>query len=174
MAVSESKSVSDQISRLQTAKNAIKTAIEGKGITVPNAALLSAYAELINGIEVGGGAKITTGTHTVASDGANITIEHNLGEIPNFLCVTQAKKLSSEYSITCFVHRIELRFIYGPYVSNFKTPPDITSATNVDDLRLYNIFAYNATANSVKIGIDTNDWTVFRSGEIYSFVIGVL
>lgn len=48
-------SVQSEITRLQNAKAAIKAAIEGKGVTVPEATLLDGMASLIDSIEAGGG-----------------------------------------------------------------------------------------------------------------------
>ncbi len=48
-------SIATEISRLQSAKASIKTAIEGKGVTVPSATLLDGYAALISSIPTGGG-----------------------------------------------------------------------------------------------------------------------
>lgn len=47
-------SVQSEITRIEAAKTAIKTAIEGKGVTVPDGTMLSGLASLIDGIEVGG------------------------------------------------------------------------------------------------------------------------
>ena len=47
--------ISDEITRLTNAKEAIKTAIEGKGVTVPSSTLLDGYAALIASIPSGGG-----------------------------------------------------------------------------------------------------------------------
>lgn len=46
--------ISDEITRLTNAKAAIKTAIEGKGVTVPSSTLLDGYAVLITSIPSGG------------------------------------------------------------------------------------------------------------------------
>lgn len=46
--------ISDEITRLTNAKAAIKTAIEGKGVTVPSATKLDGYAALISSIPTGG------------------------------------------------------------------------------------------------------------------------
>jgi len=48
-------SVNSEIQRLQNAKSALKTAIEGKGVTVPSNTKLDGYADLVDGIETGGG-----------------------------------------------------------------------------------------------------------------------
>ena len=47
-------SIQTELSRIINAKAAIKAAIEGKGVTVPDATLLDGMAALINSIEVGG------------------------------------------------------------------------------------------------------------------------
>lgn len=48
-------SVQSEITRMQNAKAAIKAAIEGKGVTVPDGTLLDGIAALIDSIEAGGG-----------------------------------------------------------------------------------------------------------------------
>lgn len=56
-------SVQSEITRLQNAKAAIKTAVEGKGVTVPDGTLLDGMASLIESIEAGGGGIVyTSGT----------------------------------------------------------------------------------------------------------------
>lgn len=48
-------SIQTELTRITNAKAAIKTAIEGKGVTVPDATLLDGMAALIESIEAGGG-----------------------------------------------------------------------------------------------------------------------
>ena len=48
-------SIQTELTRIINAKAAIKTAIEGKGITVPDGTLLDGMAALIESIEAGGG-----------------------------------------------------------------------------------------------------------------------
>lgn len=48
-------SIQTELTRLTNAKAAIKAAIEGKGVTVPDATLLDGMATLIESIEAGGG-----------------------------------------------------------------------------------------------------------------------
>ena len=50
-------SIATEITRLQTAKADLKTAIEGKGVTVPASALISDYADLVESISGGGGSQ---------------------------------------------------------------------------------------------------------------------
>ena len=47
-------SIQTELTRLTNAKAAIKTAIEGKGVTVPDTTLLDGMASLIESIEAGG------------------------------------------------------------------------------------------------------------------------
>ena len=67
-------SIQTDLTRIKNAKAAIKAAIEGKGVTVPDATLLDGMAALIEAIEAGGGggsgtgSGYATGTYTVASD----------------------------------------------------------------------------------------------------------
>lgn len=58
-------SIQTELTRITNAKAAIKTAIEGKGVTVPEATLLDGMAALIESIETdGGGVSFETGTVT--------------------------------------------------------------------------------------------------------------
>ena len=76
-------SVQSEITRLENAKAAIKAAIEGKGVTVPEATLLDGMASLIESIEAGGGNDPSEifdgdfceyGTYTVARNSTTIRI----------------------------------------------------------------------------------------------------
>lgn len=48
-------SIATEITRLQNAKSALKSAIENKGVTVPSSTKLDGYATLVNSIPSGGG-----------------------------------------------------------------------------------------------------------------------
>lgn len=82
-------SVQSEITRLENAKAAIKAAIEGKGVTVPEATLLDGMASLIESIEAGGGGfQVALGTFTPAETRAlnalpPLSIEHNAGFTPD-------------------------------------------------------------------------------------------
>ena len=90
-------SIQTELTRITNAKAAIKTAIEGKGVTVPDATLLDGMAALIESIEAGGGGgdfnfdgyigitKATSGTYTVTGNVKRVTIQHGLGEIPKII-----------------------------------------------------------------------------------------
>lgn len=65
-------SIQTELSRIINAKAAIKAAIEGKGVTVPEATLLDGMAALIESIEAGGGA-VVLGEITFTSN-ENVTL----------------------------------------------------------------------------------------------------
>lgn len=66
-------SISSEVTRITNAKAAIKTAIEGKGVTVPDGTKLDGMAALIESISSGGssnlwGGKFTTGSFILAEE----------------------------------------------------------------------------------------------------------
>ena len=71
-------SIQTELTRITNAKAAIKSAIEGKGVTVPDATLLDGMAALIDGIEAGGGGGAGELFHaeiTPATSGEVLTFE---------------------------------------------------------------------------------------------------
>lgn len=90
-------SIATEITRLQSAKAAIKTAIEGKGVTVPDGTLLDGMASLIESIEAGGGGAtgITTGVYIPASTGYDNVITHGLGVIPKLFAICAGSQVMS-------------------------------------------------------------------------------
>lgn len=73
-------SIQTDLTRIKNAKAAIKAAIEGKGVSVPDGTLLDGMASLIEGIEAGGGSgielptgyQLTSGTYTPNSEGVDV------------------------------------------------------------------------------------------------------
>ena len=74
-------SIASEITRLQTAKAGLKTAIEGKGVTVSSSALLDDYPDLVDAIQTGGGGtdyllqRITNTLASYTADLDNKTIQ---------------------------------------------------------------------------------------------------
>lgn len=96
-------SIQTELTRLTNAKSAIKAAIEGKGVTVPDATLLDGMAALIESIEAGGGGAVYTfGTFSLSSDTAtkDYVLEHGLGVIPQIFILFPKRPSSIDY---CFL-----------------------------------------------------------------------
>ena len=89
-------SIQTDLTRITNAKAAIKTAIEGKGVTVPSGTLIDGMAALIESIQAGSGgfeniqtvtgsftpeSLIATPTQSFPSSNA-FTVEHNAGFVP--------------------------------------------------------------------------------------------
>lgn len=79
-------SIQTELTRITNAKSAIKTAIEGKGVTVPDGTLLDGMAALIDSIESSAGGGFVSGTITPASSAIQ-TITHNLGKQPTGIAI---------------------------------------------------------------------------------------
>lgn len=74
-------SIQTELTRIINAKAAIKTAIEGKGVTVPEATLLDGMAALIDSIEAGGGEKTLFGAYFETGSiipASNITTKYKI------------------------------------------------------------------------------------------------
>lgn len=66
-------SIATDLTRLQTAKADLKTAIEGKGVTVPSATKIDGYADLVDSIQSGGGGDNTKWLNLVARTGTSFS-----------------------------------------------------------------------------------------------------
>lgn len=113
-------SIQTDLTRIKNAKAAIETAIEGKGVTVPDGTLLDGMASLIEAIEVGGSSDytpfelVTIGTITPTEDTQNlaIPIPDNVGT--NTL---RAIWLIANNSIVDYAGGIEVRYRISWYMS---------------------------------------------------------
>lgn len=66
-------SIASDVTRIESAKAAIKAAIEDKGVTVPDATLLDGMAALIESIETGGSIRVEQGSVTLAENAISYT-----------------------------------------------------------------------------------------------------
>lgn len=74
--------IASEVARLQTAKAAIKTAIEAKGVTVPSSATLDAYDDYVESIPSGGGGEVESVTITNKAAFENLTFPGTYLTIP--------------------------------------------------------------------------------------------
>ena len=116
-------SIQTELTRLTNAKAAIKTAIEGKGVTVPDGTMLDGMASLIESIEGGvAGCTIKSGSFTPASDPTyGYTVTHGLGKIPEvFVCWISQKftGTSSRTYYLCGIYSNSLNINKGLFIYN--------------------------------------------------------
>lgn len=92
-------SISTDLTRLQSAKAAMKTAIQNKGVTVTDGAKLDAFAALIDSIPAGGGdSGFACGFITPADTTAShLEIQHGLGAVPALIFIAAADNTNGVY-----------------------------------------------------------------------------
>lgn len=138
-------SIVSEVNRLKDAKTAIKTAIEGKGVTVPDATMLEGMAALIDSIEAGGGDftpfnDIKVGLYTPAENQYIFPVADLTGisqELLVFACgILSLNGLTIEDKTVCSAMRVSMwnscqRLSYG-FGSFNGTYPKGVSSTNFD------------------------------------------
>lgn len=170
--------IKTKINRLASAKAAIKAAIEGKGVTVPDATLLDGMAALIESIEAGGGgkAKIATGSFTPAENCNHYVITHNLGEKPNLaICICKSivgQSFSLLYDDS--TQRIAW-FNSSGYFSGTSDPSSsIINQTNTNGTSISSSGMYNATENTIKAGNERSSGKFFLASSEYLWIMAVI
>lgn len=144
-------SIQTELTRITNAKTAIKTAIEGKGVTVPDGTMLDEMAALIEAIQAGGssilGYNVISGTYTptenitsyvsVFKSGA-ITPSSSVisGIIERCISLTFVIKTDNIQYPTTFFNG----YVFGETICYNKTSPSSTSQTG-----------YFSTFGSVKV-----------------------
>ena len=133
-------SIQTELTRITNAKAAIKTAIEGKGVTVPDATLLDGMASLIDSIEAGGGGTnidwrgfpVLTGTFTPSQDiSSDYTISFQEGERIHYKTIDGSgvkwKPMFLLFPDTQYVNSLNKGYIQN--IGNFPNTntPDIAS-----------------------------------------------
>ena len=172
-------SIQTELTRIKNAKAAIKTAIEGKGVTVPDATLLDGMAALIESIEAGGGG-CAYGTFTLSAAAYYYELTHNLGVTPNFAIFFQ----SAGYSVNSGTAYAGL-FINGEghvyneqqngqvFPAGCKYSIDTTSPVSYPS-NCYGVVAYAATPTTIKFGNENKSSYGFGSGVPIIWIVGVI
>ena len=89
-------SIQTELTRITNAKAAIKAAIEGKGVTVPDATRLDGMAALIEEIEAGGGGgDFTLGEFTLAANTMSYILAEDIDE-PTFIVVYKVENITDD------------------------------------------------------------------------------
>ena len=151
-------SIQTEITRLEAAKAAIKTAIEGKGVTVPDGTLLDGMAALIESIEAGGGVSgITYGIYIPSVTGTSHTIEHGLGAAPKLFAICAgSRSMDSKGSLLDCAYGFSdrnLLFRASRTAAENSITGYINSARNItQSFFAKNTAIANATAESISVG----------------------
>lgn len=163
-------SIATEISRLQSAKASIKTAIEGKGVTVPSATLLDGYAALITSIPTGGGSSpLVTGTFTASTTGGAaqaVTIPYTGSGYPVAAIICTKGGLSSTTNPTwgSLVQRYAIGFV-AIYKNAQTTAPTYGTSGSQNSGSIMTTYKSSATsATTYTRGGDTGANT-FSSGD---------
>ena len=114
-------SIQTELTRIINAKAAIKTAVEGKGVTVPDGTLLDGMAALIESIEAGGGGnfEVSIGIITPSEATTSLSWEHGLSKAPSFVMLF----LQAGYSFTTYANVVRMQFL--KYRTNFSDSEDV-------------------------------------------------
>lgn len=164
-------SVQSEITRLENAKAAIKAAIEGKGVTVPDATMLDGMAALIESIEAGGGSpfgeKVFCGLYTPASDKSigsesdaltfsfnENSLDGSLRSFMFFRCSTKNAKWGEVQILSAMqdYSALEINGISG--YSTLSTSYGTCSMVIVNSSRSHITFYSSYSSTSLKAGID--------------------
>ena len=152
-------SIQTELTRITNAKAAIKAAIEGKRVTVPDGTLLDGMATLIESIEAGGGgvSGITYGIYIPSVTGRIHTIEHGLGVVPKLfaICAGSYSMDSSSNLLDCaygFSDR-NLLFKASRAAAENSITGYISATKNItQSYFVKNTAIANATAESIGVG----------------------
>ena len=125
-------SVQTEITRIESAKTAIATAIEGKGVTVPEGTKLDGLAALIEGIEAGVGdfspfLIITWGTYVPAEDENSFRVPNLTNGRNGFFVISRkggdigSNNIDSAFSASMYNQMQRLRYSSGNYTNSYPT-----------------------------------------------------
>ena len=168
-------SIQTDLTRIKNAKAAIKAAIEGKGVTVPDATLLDGMAALIEAIEAGGGgvSGITYGIYIPSVTGTRHTIEHGLGVVPKLfaICAGDYSLNSSSFLLDCAHGFSDRNLLFR--MSRVDASNSPSGYINVSNNITQSTFAKNTTiANATGESIDFGGTYNLTAGiEYYWFAV---
>ena len=159
-------SIQTELTRLTNAKAAIKAAIEGKGVTVPEATLLDGMAALIESIQAGGGDfSIQAGTITFAESYkpslTPLVISHSLGKTPfAFIAYNGSPGYYPKYQIAFIYKLSKCQKLGGSLRSEYSTI-------------MYSSFAGNSELGAKSevnlVTLSASDITVSGGGSVQDF-----
>lgn len=168
-------SIQTEITRIESAKTAIATAIEGKGVTVPDGTKLDGMAALIEAISAGGGDKIAIGSFTPSEACSYYEIVHNLGQVPMGAMCFCSEIIRSSYEFLFDNGSVRLCWFNGS--GYFSGTSDLSTSkltsTTIGDSALSDSSMFRATENTICAGNDTTSSKYFLAGKTYMWIVWV-
>ena len=153
-------SIQTELTRITNAKAAIKTAIEGKGVTVPDATLLDGMAALIESIEAGGGG----GSFDLSNFLQNITdvISFSFTPTRDEIGYTIHKPSTNSIPRMGFVYADDISYVYNKSILCFWLYTAVDPYTNVSSGA--NLQAHIYTSSESTIGARLNQALLITTG----------
>ena len=164
-------SIQTELTRITNAKAAIKTAIEGKGVTVPSGTLLDGMATLIESIEAGGGENVLYGEISVSTDGTSFGLEiekpnnYENGTVPAFAVAWNSSDFLSNSQTT-----EKCLFLATDGISGFRRTSasgknlDLNGGSPDDVCKWYGIKLWFYGSNNAS-------YKTIRAGDIYKYIV---
>ena len=170
-------SIQTELTRITNAKAAIKTAIEGKGVTVPDGTMLDGMAALIESIEAGGGesveiseGKIVPNENILCTKASPYSILHGLSGKPDLFLLFAA---GSTYNTKGMIKTAQYM---GIKLSGILEHAGCTFQYGTTIHTDYYTFGYNtldyvsAGQEDVKISTDAGRDLILSSGKDYYWI----
>ena len=153
-------SIQTDLTRITNAKAAIKTAIEGKGVTVPDGTLLDGMASLIESIEVGGG-----GSFDLSNFMQNITdvISFSFTPTRNGDGYMINKPSTNSIPRMGFVYADDISYAYNKSILCFWLYTAVNPYTDVSSGA--NLQAHIYTNNQSSVGTRINNAFLLKNGD---------
>ena len=160
-------SIQTELTRIINAKAAIKTAVEGKGVTVPDGTLLDGMASLIESIEAGGGGGFVTGTFTLAKNIVGYVIAQ-VEHIPDFVLVYRIDSTApGDYVFTVIASARVGNEVYQAAYRNASSPSAFKSVATI-----YNDGTYSPDLVCVEKEYALNKFEIKLHMEAYNMAAG--
>ena len=153
-------SIQTELTRITNAKAAIKTAIEGKGVTVPDGTLLDGMASLIESIESGGG-----GSFDLSNFLQNITdvISFSFTPARDEDGYTITKPSKNSIPRMGFVYADDISYVYNKSILCFWLYTAVDPYTDVSSGA--NLQAHIYTNNSSTVATRMNNAFLLKDGQ---------
>ena len=166
-------SIQTELTRITNAKSAIKTAIEGKGVTVPSGTLLNGMAALIESIEAGGGENVLYGEISVSTDAESFGLEiekpnnYENGTVPAFAVAWNSSDLlsnaSSQLTLKCL-------FLATDGISGFRRTSATSRGQDLNGGSPNDVCQWYGTKLWFYGSVDAQ-YKTFRAGDIYKYIV---